>query len=401
MSHAELRLQREGRADVSADPRPQQLPSRNGSGGARLNWLDGLRAYAVTGVVLVHTANVEQAPLGSLPYLGQYGVQLFFVISAITIFMTLSSTLRRGRSLRGWYVRRFFRVAPLYYLAAVVYLIDRAIQFKLGHAGDPEAFRIGNYVANLLFIHAFVPTAINNIVPGGWSIGVEMAFYLVAPILLVGMRPARWAFPILAALSVLSLALTWWLTSGSVANNSFFYFWPATEFPVFFVGLMLCAQAPWLLTLQPTPLAWTIGAAVVVLLAAIVGSGCGVLGGYNHMLAPLAFGVAFSALAVLARGPLRFAVENGVAQVIGRLSYSIYIVHFAVLDCWKIARKFDVASGLPQAVHFLFLLGFTIFAATALALVTKRFIEDPCIRIGHDLAKKLDARRPKMRAYSG
>ena len=36
---------------------------------------------------------------------------------------------------------------------------------------------------NMVFLHALSPTAINNVVPGGWSIGVEMLFYMIAPLL--------------------------------------------------------------------------------------------------------------------------------------------------------------------------------------------------------------------------
>ena len=57
----------------------------------RLEWLAGLRAIAIAGVVTLHAAGLvkhKSEMLRTLTDIGQYGVQLFFVISTITIAMT-------------------------------------------------------------------------------------------------------------------------------------------------------------------------------------------------------------------------------------------------------------------------------------------------------------------------
>ncbi|MGF6600325.1 peptidoglycan/LPS O-acetylase OafA/YrhL [Paraburkholderia sp. GAS448] len=95
---------------------------------------------------------------------------------------------------------------------------------------------------NVLFLHALSPTAINNVVPGGWSIGVGMLFYLIAPLLFfVAMNRTRLliATALLLALSVIALSIgdCHGTLDCHVTNNSFSYFWPPVQGPCFIVGM--------------------------------------------------------------------------------------------------------------------------------------------------------------------
>ena len=52
---------------------------------------------------------------------GGYGVQLFFVASAMTLCMSLENNYGKSRWLMKYIVRRYFRIAPMYYLGRVLY----------------------------------------------------------------------------------------------------------------------------------------------------------------------------------------------------------------------------------------------------------------------------------------
>jgi exopolysaccharide production protein ExoZ len=71
----------------------------------RLAWIDALRGYAIIGVLAVHVGGVTE---------GARGVQLFFVASAIAL---LHSWHTHKDSVRRFYTRRLFRIAPMFWLA--------------------------------------------------------------------------------------------------------------------------------------------------------------------------------------------------------------------------------------------------------------------------------------------
>jgi peptidoglycan/LPS O-acetylase OafA/YrhL len=91
-------------------------------------------------------------------------------------------------------------------------------------------------------LHTLSPAAINNVVPSGWSIGVKMLFYLLAPLIffftLKGVRLAIASASVLAAsASVMWLVGCNGAPACNVANNTFLYFWPRVQVPCFIVGM--------------------------------------------------------------------------------------------------------------------------------------------------------------------
>ena len=213
----------------------------------RIAALDAGRAIAVVGVVAVHLSfqfpNLPHS-VALIARMGQYGVQLFFVISAITIFMTLEADRERFCAARHitlrFYIKRFFRIAPLYYVAIAIYGL---ISWGALRSGYERAWVLGAHspadiLLNVLFLHALSPSAINNVVPGGWSIGVEMLFYLLAPLIFFfTLNRVRLAIASVSVLAV-SAAVMWLVGCNgapdcNVANNTFLYFWHGSKKPHF------------------------------------------------------------------------------------------------------------------------------------------------------------------------
>jgi peptidoglycan/LPS O-acetylase OafA/YrhL len=149
----------------------------------RIPSLDGLRALSIFLVAALHTLqrfSVDHR-VGFLWYAlcnGGYGVFIFFVISGFLITsLLLQEQRKRGSiSLRGFYLRRAFRILPpLYlYIGCVV---------ALGLAGRLAINRM-DIVSSLFFFHNLTQHSTMWAVEHLWSISVEEQFYLVWPFIL-------------------------------------------------------------------------------------------------------------------------------------------------------------------------------------------------------------------------
>jgi peptidoglycan/LPS O-acetylase OafA/YrhL len=131
---------------------------------------DGLRAVAA---VLVFTFHFGGS--GWQWASGWIGVHLFFVLSGFLITtLLLREEERYGRiSLRGFYVRRVFRIMPVY---VVVLLVTYALAHVTG-TGQEVRRSLWHY---LLLLNEFAPT---NAFLHSWTIGIEQKFYLFWPVI--------------------------------------------------------------------------------------------------------------------------------------------------------------------------------------------------------------------------
>ena len=152
----------------------------------KYRYIDCIRGYAILLVITCHmTGAIPELPwpVKRLTEHGWYGVQLFFEASCLTLLLSWhhSREAVEGRTTR-FFIRRFFRIAPLYYLAAAAY-------FAL--EPPPSGFDPVQLVAAMGFVNSWsphwMPTVAGGwyVVPGGWSIGVEFTFYVLFPAFVV------------------------------------------------------------------------------------------------------------------------------------------------------------------------------------------------------------------------
>jgi peptidoglycan/LPS O-acetylase OafA/YrhL len=144
-----------------------------------------------------------------------YGVDLFILLSGF--LMVFHYELRRAKepwecptTWRTFWVRRFFRIAPLYYLALALALIAGP---HIGHAraeiasvlpqtATPAARyfdrSLDNVIAHVTFVFGQIPHyAFRTSLPD-WSIGLEMAFYLAFPFLMLAAKRVSMPFAAIA-----------------------------------------------------------------------------------------------------------------------------------------------------------------------------------------------------------
>ncbi|MEX3955027.1 acyltransferase family protein [Trinickia sp. EG282A] len=370
--------------------------------------LDIGRAFAITGVIAVHVSHCFPSLPGwalALAQMGQFGVQLFFVISAVTIFMTLDADVRKHYTTREvtlrFYVKRYFRTAPLYYSAIALYAcVDWLGRSKL-HANTIVLAKhdIADVLANIVFVHAFVPSAANGVVPGGWSIGDEMVFYAAAPLLFFFIRsPLRMGMVAVGITGACLMAIFWASDGGlaSIADDSYLYFSPATQIPCFVVGICLWFAARRTVVRRDPlgPTASAVAFAVMVgglMTTLVLATGRGQF----PVLAPVSSAVgAAGMVAILSGCRVNWLVARPLLAI-GRESYGIYISHFvfifASMRLFSVHGPLAAHSEVEALIRYPLVVAVTIALSYGCARLSSVVVQGPIDKVARLVISKIPA----------
>jgi peptidoglycan/LPS O-acetylase OafA/YrhL len=163
----------------------------------RIAEFDGLRALAVTAVILFH------ADRGGPFQGGWIGVDLFFVLSGFLITSILASEVEQTNELRvgRFYWRRFCRLMPALLFMLAGYLLVAPLLWP-GQPHGREALLAGLYLSDYSVAIWRIPEIIGHT----WSLSVEEHFYLLWPLVLVPLvrtgKPLTWLVPAYVAFTL-------------------------------------------------------------------------------------------------------------------------------------------------------------------------------------------------------
>jgi peptidoglycan/LPS O-acetylase OafA/YrhL len=362
----------------------------------KLAYVDVLRGVAILMVIIIHTSlpvSGLSTFVGYIDRYGQMGVQLFFVASAYTLCHSFVGRADEQKPLISFFIRRFFRIAPLYYFAIAIYFLLEPVIHILSIIDLPDStYNFASIGANILFMHGFIVAANNNIVPGGWSIGTEMAFYALFPLLfaLFSWAYQQWGILSLYSLVGLSICLNilGQLTiehflSISIVNNGFIYFNLINQLPVFLLGMTIFFHHQ-----NRTPLLCPVSVQIGCFIAMTIVVAIAIQQPQNWILRiiPVCSGISFMLLLNILK---ESNYSNSFLEQIGRVSYSMYIFHF--MFAWYLVVGIVMLLGkeiLPE-----FVLIFSVVLVTGLtysiAKLSQKYIEIPGIQLGKILISKL------------
>jgi peptidoglycan/LPS O-acetylase OafA/YrhL len=373
----------------------------------RTHWaaLDAIRGGCALWVLGGHVALVAG-------FFGHYSL-LDQPAVAVDVFMFLSGFLMTDHyyqremaepwedsaTWRKFYVRRFFRIAPLYYLVLVIALVfqDNYVGWYrqiisvfpdpllawLGPTAQMPAVSWANLFSHFLFLFGFIPAyAASNVLPD-WSIGLEMQFYLAFPFIMLLYRRRGIIF-------ATALLLGCWYLS-----NQLFSVYadgppkPLGNFPqpsflplklnCFIIGILL-AEALRRRGSNPG------GASVLILLSVIVAT---ISSASAYFLLPVYGGTAllWCQDGVLAQTRLA-AVSNRLLRrklfpFLADMAYGAYLLHLLILvPVAAYLSEFSFYVSLRATERFALLLALMLALVYSLAFVTHKFIEQPGIKLG-------------------
>jgi len=299
----------------------------------RLAAVDGLRGLAILMVTLHHLGGLWQSDLGAAaPFLrfGRWGVGLFFAVSGFCLYYQVARKWHRGEAAASWRqfaARRATRILPAYSVAVVVWLFiwHGHYQWPLS-IGTWEGWQ-RNLLTHLTFTHTLFPSTFYSLHPVFWSLGTEVHFYLVFPLLAV----LCWRWPWVFVAGAFALAGGIWWAGGpypeTLSPPSPFYleqsvFGRLAEFAtgMLVARVVACREGR---PLSPRPLAglWAVG---------IGGLLAGSLSPWWAGYAALAVAPAWGALILAAVStPRRNPLLCPVLLWLGVASYSIYLHNYA------------------------------------------------------------------------
>jgi peptidoglycan/LPS O-acetylase OafA/YrhL len=342
-----------------------------------LGGLQGLRFIAATSIVFFHlTFFVNVIPHTQWIMIFYNAVRLFFALSAFVLMYQTAPTLGKKNWVQDYLVRRFLRIAPLFYL---LLLIDVAImRFHLGHTLPS----LGTVALNLLFLFNLSPEHMPSLVMGGWTVGVEMIFYAVLPVIAMLIRRIESALVFLvlsAALGYFASSFTpspdqWWTADWNFVAN---LRWFACGIVSYFIFMRLQKNK----TSKRTTAALC-GAVCILAIAAHF-----VINDVQIKVLPImAFMIAICTWQAYAPS---YVLLNSIAQYWGERSYSIYLLH-APLLLLMVPYYAALKSSGYQVVAILIGSCSSVAILFFIAAVTYRFIERP----GMTLSRALTHSRP-------
>ncbi|HBT2488822.1 TPA: acyltransferase [Klebsiella aerogenes] len=168
------------------------------------NWtpeLDGLRGYASLWVVLGHICNLTNCniPILRTPSIG---VDVFILLSGY--LMAKNYTERQHfepwdspKTITTFWLRRFFRIAPLFYILLIVALFfgetfghyrDLISSMWIETQADTDKYDDTSFInlfTHLSFMFGFLPYFSARTAIPDWSIGLEMQYYAIFPFIML------------------------------------------------------------------------------------------------------------------------------------------------------------------------------------------------------------------------
>lgn len=318
--------------------------------------VDFARGVCAIGVCAYHILYYER--IANLEIISLYAVYAFFVISGFAMYVAYRNRLADNQSLRTYFLRRFWRIAPLFYTANLIHLFLR-----------PADFSVGKLVLNGMLALGLANPGTTSIVTGGWSIGIEMVFYILFPGILAA---AASRIRHLALLFGTALIAQFAFVNQLYASGNFD--WVLYTQPIAFVGYFVAGcllgeiyrrfpiwkGAGW----------WFVVAALALVPFAVVEAPTSVdlLIGWRGALLTLATIILITAVAFM---PEPAGLVDPIAQWFGRMSYPIYLTH-PLAYIW-VSQNITGAGSSTRLV-------ITVAITVALSEVVHRGIERPAIR---------------------
>ncbi len=350
----------------------------------RIEELDGLRGAACLSVLLAHYFG-EVAHGYRLFTLGWLGVDVFFCLSGFLIGGILLDNRDTVSYSRAFYIRRAFRIFPIYYLTIITLFMFLNHFSSIAHYA-----RVSPVIWYLTYTQNMLAVITNS--QGGiwlrptWTLCVEEQFYLILPLVLY-LCPRRFTFQ----------TLIWFIASASIfrvglaiagAGEIAFHVLLPARWDLLFLGVLgaYIYRNENLWTFFTTRENKNLKLLTVPSVLLIPFLGC--LDRYFNFTVFLLFGNVFVGIAftgyillIVSGAPEGARFRGSALKFFGSISYGLYLIHQPIAGILHAA----ILNGYPD-ISTPAQLAVTVGAAGVsilIAYLSWTYFERPLIAIGH------------------
>lgn len=358
------------------------------SANKKLYGLDHLRAFAICYVLIYHYRLFGHPDwVGNIAPFGWTGVDLFFVLSGYLISSHLFAELGKtdSISLKTYFIKRSFRILPAYLFIVAVYFLIPAYH---------EREALSQLWRFLTFTKNFgMDTRVEGTFSHSWSLCVEEQFYLVLPVVLLGLayfKAGKKGMLLLAGVFILGFAIRWvsWqrlvpyldTDAQGALYRTYIYYPTYNRLDPLLVGIAISAwyhYRPGIIPKIAKAANLLILAGMTVLIAAYF-----VSKDEGKILAPLfgfplvAIGYGLIVMAAVHPASILFKHRSAITEKIATLSYSLYLSHKGLMP---LTQKLLAPYGINPNSNLAMLICFTVVAIGAILLHV--IVEKPFLRM--------------------
>lgn len=322
-----------------------------------INNLDALRLLLAFLVFLAHWNGLASVDSDIFIFhLSGLAVDMFFVVSGFLIFWSFDT----DNNLKRFYIKRFFRIFPLYAILIVLQSIF-FITFSDGSASE-----VIKYIGfNLLFLNFLAPSVgsvfsefqVDAINGSLWTLKNEVAFYILVPFIYAAYK--RFGSVVLAFLYVFSVI--YMLIVDYLGFDRLLVQFPA-QLRLFIIGIGI-----YIFFKRISPM--------LVVSLVVLGLSYFLLIPGNHFFRFSVYPIFVGAMV------LSFAYLFPLVKINFDFSYSLYILHFPLI-------QLSLYFGLSPDNYFSSFMALTILLLF-LSFYSEKYIEKPFVNYGRKLAKKI------------
>ena len=337
----------------------------------RINTLDYLRGLMALCIIVYHYFSWTFHAYDSATFLGVlgiYGVSVFYILSGLTLYHVYNNKLDFS-NLYSFFVKRIFRILPLLWLSIFLNI------FLLG-----QTYNFRKIFLNASGLFGFLDHD-NYITVGAWSIGNELVFYSLFPMIIILNKWKHYWTEIFFLLSLMiAIYFAFWSlnSSGSLGHQWTMYINPMNQI-FLFTGGMLIGKIIGLKKSNTTSLLLFIVCVLFILFYPNSGDQINLVSGWNRIIYSFISFVLTISFLLIDTTIINKIVDWGLTKL-GHISYSLYLLHAIVF--WTVAKYINRVESQTLFLTICFI------STIVVSYLSYNYLEMKFSKLGKRLLKK-------------